>query len=86
VAVSKHGRPIVVVMAVEEHERLKVFKIGQVQCPPKHDQEDGMTDQAIHNKNFIRSIKTNLGSRSHFTPGSRPHSADPKKSEFPQWR
>jgi hypothetical protein len=35
---------------------------------------------------FIRSIKASLGSRSHFTPGSRTHSANPKKSEFPRWR
>jgi hypothetical protein len=86
VAVSKHGRPIVVVMAVEKHERLKVFEIGHVRWPPKHDREDRMMDQAIHNKNFIRGIKTNLGSRSHFTPGSRTHLANPKKSEFSRWR
>jgi prevent-host-death family protein len=30
VAVSKHGRPVVVVMAVDEYERLKVFEIGHV--------------------------------------------------------
>lgn len=49
---------------------------------------DPVEDQAIHNKIafFIRGIKANLGSRSHFTPGSRTHSADPKKSEFPRWR
>jgi len=26
IAVAKHGRPVVVVMAVEEYERLKVFE------------------------------------------------------------
>ena len=30
VAVAKHGRPVVVVMAVEEYERLKSFKTGHV--------------------------------------------------------
>jgi hypothetical protein len=45
-------------------------------------------DQAIHNKIafFIRGINANLASRSHFTPGSRTHSADPTKSELPRWR
>jgi hypothetical protein len=28
------GRPVVVVMAVEEYERLKVFEIGQVDSRP----------------------------------------------------
>jgi hypothetical protein len=44
-------------------------------------------DQAIHKITFfIRGIKASLGSRSHFTPGDRTHSADSKKSEFPRWR
>ena len=30
VAVAKHGRPVVAVMAVEEYERLKFFKTGHV--------------------------------------------------------
>ena len=30
VAVAKHGRPVVVVMAVEEYERLKFFETGHV--------------------------------------------------------
>lgn len=30
VVVAKHGRPVVVVMAVEEYERLKVFEMGHV--------------------------------------------------------
>ncbi len=34
VAVAKHGRPVVVVMAVEEYERLKVFEIGNVHSRP----------------------------------------------------
>ena len=34
VAVAKHGRPVVVVMAVEEYERLKVFVIGHVDSRP----------------------------------------------------
>ena len=34
VAVAKHGRPVEVVMAVEEYERLKVFEIGQVDSRP----------------------------------------------------
>jgi hypothetical protein len=37
-------------------------------------------------QDIIRGIKANLGSRSNFTPGSRTHSADPTKSEFPRWR
>jgi hypothetical protein len=46
-----------------------------------------LMDQPIHKITFfIRGIKASLGSRSHFTPGSRTHSAGPKKSEFPQWR
>jgi len=45
-----------------------------------------MMDHATHNKiaSFIRGIEANLGSRSHFTPGSRTHSAGPKKSESPR--
>jgi prevent-host-death family protein len=34
-AVAKHGRPVVVVMAVEEYERLKVFDIGHVDSRPR---------------------------------------------------
>jgi len=34
VAVAKHGRPVLVVMAVEEYERLKVFEIGHVDSRP----------------------------------------------------
>ena len=34
VAVTKHGRPVVVVMAVEEYERLKVFETGHVDSRP----------------------------------------------------
>ena len=34
VAVAKHGRPVVVVMALEEHERLKVFETGHIGSRP----------------------------------------------------
>ncbi len=34
VAVAKHGRPVVVVMAVEEYERLKVIEIGHADSRP----------------------------------------------------
>ena len=34
VAVAKHGRPVVVVMAVEEYERLKVFETSHVDSRP----------------------------------------------------
>ena len=34
VAVAKHGRPVVVVMAVEKYERLKVFETGHVDSRP----------------------------------------------------
>lgn len=34
VTVAKHGRPVVVVMAVEEYERLRVFEIGKVDGRP----------------------------------------------------
>ena len=34
VAVAKHGRSVVVVMAVEEYERLKVFEPGHVDSRP----------------------------------------------------
>jgi len=30
VAVAKHGRPVVIVMAVEEYERLKVLEAGSI--------------------------------------------------------
>jgi prevent-host-death family protein len=30
VVVAKHGRPVVVVMAVEEYERLKIIEMGHV--------------------------------------------------------
>ena len=33
-AVAKHGRPVVVVMAVEKYERLKVFETGHVDSRP----------------------------------------------------
>ena len=35
VVVAKHGRPVVVVMAVEEYERLKISKMGHVDSRPK---------------------------------------------------
>ena len=34
VAVAKHGRPVVVVMAMEEYERLKVYETGHVDSRP----------------------------------------------------
>jgi prevent-host-death family protein len=34
VAVAKHGRPVVVVMAIEEYERLKVIEMGHVDSRP----------------------------------------------------
>ena len=34
VAVAKHGRPVVAVMAVEQYERLKFFETGHVDSPP----------------------------------------------------
>lgn len=39
VAVAKHGRPVVVVMAVEEYERLKVCEIGPSEKPSVKDKE-----------------------------------------------
>ena len=34
VAVAKHGRPVVVVMAIEEYERLKGIEMGRVDNRP----------------------------------------------------
>jgi prevent-host-death family protein len=34
VAVAKHGRPVVVVMAIEEYERLKGIEMGCVESHP----------------------------------------------------
>lgn len=34
VAVAKHGRPVVVVMAIEEYERLKGIEMGRVDNHP----------------------------------------------------
>ena len=34
VAVAKHGRPVVAVMAVEQYERLKFFEKGHVDSRP----------------------------------------------------
>ena len=34
VAVAKHGRPVVVLMAVEEYERLKFFETGHADSRP----------------------------------------------------
>jgi prevent-host-death family protein len=34
VAVAKHGRPVVVVMAIEEYERLKGIEMGRVDSRP----------------------------------------------------
>jgi prevent-host-death family protein len=33
VAVAKHGRPVVVVMAIEEYDRLKGIEVGQRSVP-----------------------------------------------------
>lgn len=35
VAVAKHGRTVVVVMAIEEYERLKKIEIGHVDSQPR---------------------------------------------------
>jgi len=34
VAVAKHGRPVVVVMAIEEYERLKGIELGHLDDDP----------------------------------------------------
>ena len=34
VVVAKHGRPVVVVMAIEEYERLKFIELGRVESRP----------------------------------------------------
>jgi hypothetical protein len=47
--------------------------------------KDDTNHMQAQDQNIVRGIKANLG-RLHFTPGSRTHSADPKKSEFPRWR
>ena len=33
VAVAKHGRPVVMVMAIEEYDRLKGIEVGQKSSP-----------------------------------------------------
>lgn len=48
--------------------------------------KDDTNHMQAQDQDIIRGIKANRGSRSHFTPGSRTHSADLKKSEFPRWR
>ena len=40
VAVAKHGRPVVVVMAVEEYDRLKDIEMGQQKSPGKAGRAD----------------------------------------------
>ena len=87
VAVAKHGRPVVVVMAVEEYVRLKSLRQATSIAAQAH-REDRMMDRAIHNKivSFIRGFDANLGSRSHLTPDSQTLSADAKRSESPGWR
>ena len=40
VAVAKHGRPVVVVMAVEEYDRLKGIEEGQQNSFDKADEAD----------------------------------------------
>lgn len=35
VAVAKHGRPVVVVLAIEEYDRLKDIEMGQQKSPNK---------------------------------------------------
>jgi prevent-host-death family protein len=40
VAVAKHGRTVVVVMAIEEYDRLKGIELGQHNCPDKTDGVD----------------------------------------------
>jgi prevent-host-death family protein len=37
VAVAKHGRPVVVVMAIEEYERLKGIELGHLDGDPSMD-------------------------------------------------
>jgi prevent-host-death family protein len=41
VAVAKHGRPVVVVMAIEEYERLKGIELGHLDGDPG---TDGMAE------------------------------------------
>lgn len=36
VAVAKHGRPVVVVMGIEEYDRLKSIEVGQQKSPDKN--------------------------------------------------
>jgi hypothetical protein len=48
--------------------------------------KDDTNHMQAQDQDIIRGIKANLGSLSHFTPGSWTHSADPTKSEFPRWR
>ena len=40
IAVAKHGRPVVVVMAIEEYDRLKGIEVGQQKSPDKTDGAD----------------------------------------------
>jgi prevent-host-death family protein len=40
VAVAKHGRPVVVVMGIEEYDRLKSIEVGQQKSPEKTDGAD----------------------------------------------
>jgi len=86
VAVAKHGRPVVVVMAVEEYVRLKSLR--QDRSTAAQTREGRMMDQGNHDQivSFIRGFEANLGSRSHLTPDSRTLSADAKRSESPRWR
>lgn len=38
VAVAKHGRPVVMVMAIEEYERLKGIELGHLDGEPSTDE------------------------------------------------
>ena len=48
--------------------------------------KDDTNHMQAQDQDIIRGIKAKLGSRLHFTSGSRTHLAGPKKSELPRWR
>ena len=88
VAVAKHGRPVVVVMAVEEYERLKFLETGHVDSRPSTTgkAERWLKPSTTRSSPSSVASKPTSGRVSHLTPDSRTLSADAKKSESPRWR
>ena len=79
VTVVRHGRPVVVVMSVEEFERLQEIETGHVDSHPSI--KGTVSDHIRTNSDnriisCLRGTEDALGPFLDFMPGSRPHPID----------